>query len=41
MDPHSFSKLDPESHLLKNLDQDLDLHPHKVYADPKHWVGIS
>jgi hypothetical protein len=34
MDPHSFSKLDPEPdpHSLKNLDPD----PHTVNADPKH-----
>jgi hypothetical protein len=34
MDPHSFSKLDPDldPHLLEKLDPD----PHKVNADPKH-----
>jgi hypothetical protein len=35
MDPHSFSKLDPDPdpHSLKKLDLD----PHKFNADPKHW----
>jgi hypothetical protein len=32
MDPHSFSKLDPDPHSPKKLDPD----PHKVNADPKH-----
>jgi hypothetical protein len=35
MDPHSFSKLDPDLHSPKKLDPDSD--PHKVNADPKHW----
>jgi hypothetical protein len=30
MDPHSFSKPDPDPHSLKKLDPD----PHKVNADP-------
>jgi hypothetical protein len=36
MDPHSFSKLDPEPdpHSLKKLDPEPV--PHKVNADPKH-----
>jgi hypothetical protein len=38
MDPHSFSKLDPDSEpdplSLKKLDPEPD--PHKVIADPKH-----
>jgi hypothetical protein len=34
MDPHSFSKLDPDLHSTKKLDPD----PHKVNADPKHWL---
>jgi hypothetical protein len=33
MDPHSFSKLDPDPHSTKKLDPD----PHEVNADPKHW----
>jgi hypothetical protein len=39
MDPHSFSKLDPdpESHSPKKLDPD----PHKVNADPKHCLSVS
>jgi hypothetical protein len=40
MDPHSFSKLDPDlnpdPHLPKKLDLDSD--PHKVNAYPKHWL---
>jgi hypothetical protein len=36
VDLHSFSKLDPDPHSLKNLDSDPD--PHKVNADPKHWL---
>jgi hypothetical protein len=34
MDPHSFSKLDPDPHSVKKLDYD----PHKVDAYPKHWL---
>jgi hypothetical protein len=33
MDPHTFSKQDPDPHSPKKLDPDL----HKVIADPKHW----
>jgi hypothetical protein len=33
VDPHSFSKLDPEPHSLKKLDLDPD--PHKVNAETK------
>jgi hypothetical protein len=33
MDPHSFSKLDPDPFSLQKLDPD----PHKVNADPKHF----
>jgi hypothetical protein len=38
MDPHSFSKLDPEPdpNSRKKLDPEPD--PHKFNADPKHWV---
>jgi hypothetical protein len=36
MDPHSFSKLDPDPHSLKKLDPDPEPDPHKVDADPKH-----
>jgi hypothetical protein len=39
MDPHSFSKLDPDLdlHSPKKLDPD----PHKVNADPKHcWYPL-
>jgi hypothetical protein len=36
MDPHSFSKLDPDPHSPKKLDPD----PHKVDADPKHWYRV-
>jgi hypothetical protein len=32
MDPHLFSKLDPDPHSPKKLDPD----PHKVGADPKN-----
>jgi hypothetical protein len=32
MDPHSFSKLDPDPHSLNKLDPD----PHKVNAGPEH-----
>jgi hypothetical protein len=32
MDPHLFSKLDPDPHSPKKLDPD----PNKVIADPKH-----
>jgi hypothetical protein len=32
MDPHSFSKLDPDPQSPKKPDPD----PHKVIADPKH-----
>jgi hypothetical protein len=43
MDPHSFSKLDPDPepdpHSLKKPDPEPD--PHKVNADPKHWVQCS
>jgi hypothetical protein len=37
MDPHSFLKLesDPDPHSLKNLDLD----PHKVNEDPKHYFN--
>jgi hypothetical protein len=35
MDPHSFSKLDPDLHSLKKLESD----PHEVSADPKHWLS--
>jgi hypothetical protein len=37
MDPHSFSKLDPDPdlHSTKKLDQDPERH--KVNADPKHY----
>jgi hypothetical protein len=37
MDPHSFSKLDPEPdpNSLKKLDPEPD--PQKVNAYPKHW----
>jgi hypothetical protein len=35
MDPHSFSKLDPDPLSPKKLGSDPD--PHKVTADPKHW----
>jgi hypothetical protein len=37
MDPHSFSKLDPDPdlHSTKKRDQDPELH--KVNADPKHY----
>jgi hypothetical protein len=34
-DPHSFSKLDPDSQSLKKLAQDPE--PYKVNVDPKHW----
>jgi hypothetical protein len=34
MDPHSFSKLDPDPHLPKKLDPD----PHKVNAESKHCM---
>jgi hypothetical protein len=34
MDPPSFEKLDPDSYSPKKLDPD----PHKVNADPKHWL---
>jgi hypothetical protein len=37
MDPHSFSKLDPDSHSPKKLDPDL----HKVNADLKHWFQFA
>jgi hypothetical protein len=33
MNPHSFSKLDPDLHSLKKLDPD----PPEVNANPKHW----
>jgi hypothetical protein len=36
MDPHSFSKLDPDAHPIKKLDPD----PRKVNADPKHWLAF-
>jgi hypothetical protein len=40
MDPHSFSKLDPDPepdpHSLKKLDPDPEPDPHQVNADPKH-----
>jgi hypothetical protein len=36
MNPHSFSKLDPDPHSLKKLDPDPEPDPHKVDADPKH-----
>jgi hypothetical protein len=38
MDPHSFSKLDPEPdpYSLKKLDPDPELDLLKVNADPKH-----
>jgi hypothetical protein len=36
MDPHSFSKLDPDSHSLKKLDPDPEPDLHKINADPKH-----
>jgi hypothetical protein len=36
MDPHSFSKLDPDPHSFKRLDLD----PHKVNAEPKNWLKI-
>jgi hypothetical protein len=37
MDPHSFSKLDPDPdlHSTKKLDQDPERH--KVNVDPKHY----
>jgi hypothetical protein len=36
MDPHSFSKLDPnpDFHAIQKLNAD----PHKVNANPKHWL---
>jgi hypothetical protein len=37
MDPHSFSKLDPDPHSLKKLDPDPEPDPNKVNAYPKHW----
>jgi hypothetical protein len=37
MDPHSFTKLDPDPHSLEKLDTNPD--PHKVNADPKQWFG--
>jgi hypothetical protein len=37
MDPYSFSKLDPDLHSPKKLDPD----PHKVDADPKHYLKDS
>jgi hypothetical protein len=49
IDPHSFTKLDPNLHSPKTLDPDPHSHknlnpdPHEVNADPKHWhpVGIK
>jgi hypothetical protein len=43
MDPHSFSKLDPEPdpHSLKKLDPDPEPDPHKVNADPNHCVAVK
>jgi hypothetical protein len=37
MDPHSFSKLDPNPHSPKKLDPD----PHKINADPKHLFWLK
>jgi hypothetical protein len=34
MNPHSFEKPDPGPHSPKKLVPD----PHKVNADPKHWL---
>jgi hypothetical protein len=38
MDPHIFEKLDPDPHSPKKLDPDPA--PHKVNADPKHWLRV-
>jgi hypothetical protein len=38
MDPHSFSKLDPEPD--PNSPKKLDPDPHKFSADPKHCFAL-
>jgi hypothetical protein len=39
MDPHSFSKLDPDPHSIKKLDPEPD--PQNINADPKHCSWIT